>query len=390
MKKLLNNFIFKLIIAVLIGILIGTYSNSTFIQIISTIKYVLGQIIFFSIPLIILGFIAPSIAKLKGNASKLLSYAVLIAYTSSVFAALFSMFAGYSIIPKLSIISNNVATKKLPELLFKLDIPPIMSVMSALILALFLGLATAWTKSDLIEKLLNQFQNIVLSIVEKIIIPILPIFIATNFSCLAYEGGISTQLPIFFKIIILVIIGHFIWLTVLYSIAGIISKENPLDVVKNYGPAYLTAVGTMSSAATLPVALTCAKKSKVLRKDIVDFAIPLCANIHLCGSVLTEVFFIMTVSQLLYGNLPSLSTMILFIVLLGIFAIGAPGVPGGTVIASLGLITGILGFNEAGTALILTIFALQDSFGTACNVTGDGAIALMLTRVKSNNVCETV
>lgn len=144
----------------------------------------------------------------------------------------------------------------------------------------------------------------------------------------------------------------------------------------------------MSSAATLPVALKCAKKSKVLRDDIADFAIPLCANIHLCGSVLTEVFFIMTVSQLLYGKLPNLSTMILFIVLLGIFAIGAPGVPGGTVMASLGLITGVLGFTEAGTALILTIFALQDSFGTACNVTGDGAIALMLTRVKGKNDTE--
>ncbi|MCR1158495.1 dicarboxylate/amino acid:cation symporter [Clostridium botulinum] len=388
MKKLFNNFIFKLIVAVLIGVLIGTYSNNNFIQIISTIKYVLGQIIFFSIPLIILGFIAPSIAKLKGNASKLLSYAVLIAYSSSVFAALFSMFAGYNIIPKLSIVSNNTVTKELPDLLFKLDIPPIMSVMSALVLALFLGLATAWTKSDLVEKLLVQFQNIILSIVERIIIPILPIFIATNFACLAYEGGISKQLPIFFKVIIIVIIGHFIWLTVLYSIAGIVSKENPWEVAKNYGPAYLTAVGTMSSAATLPVALKCAKKSKVLRDDIADFAIPLCENIHLCGSVLTEVFFIMTVSQLLYGKLPNLSTMILFIVLLGIFAIGAPGVPGGTVMASLGLITGVLGFTEAGTALILTIFALQDSFGTACNVTGDGAIALMLTRVKGKNDAE--
>ena len=202
MKKLFNNFIFKLIIAVLIGILIWTYSGNNFIQIISTIKYVLGQIIFFSIPLIILGFIAPSIAKLKGNASKLLSYAVLIAYSSSVFAALFSMFAGYNIIPKLSIVSNNTLTKELPDLLFKLDIPPIMSVMSALVLALFLGLATAWTKSDLVEKLLEQFQNIILSIVERIIIPILPIFIATNFACLAYEGGISKQLPIFFKVII--------------------------------------------------------------------------------------------------------------------------------------------------------------------------------------------
>ncbi|MEG1002763.1 dicarboxylate/amino acid:cation symporter [Clostridium sp.] len=381
MKKLFNNLIFKLLIGVVIGILIGSYASESVIGVVVTIKYILGQIIFFAVPLIILGFIAPSIAKLKENASKLLGYAVLIAYLSSVFAALLSMVAGYNIIPKLSIAADNTALKELPELLFKLDIPPIMSVMSALALALLLGLATGWTKADLVEKLLDQFQNIVLSIVNRVIIPILPFFIAANFAALSYEGGLSTQLPVFFEVILIVLVGHFIWLSVLYIIGGIISKENPWDVVKYYGPAYLTAVGTMSSAATLPVALECARKSKALREDIVDFAVPLCANIHLCGSVLTEVFFIMTVSQILYGKLPSLSTMILFILLLGIFAIGAPGVPGGTVMASLGLIISVLAFDEAGTALILTIFALQDSFGTACNVTGDGAITLMLTGI---------
>ncbi len=152
-----------------------------------------------------------------------------------------------------------------------------------------------------------------------------------------------------------------------------------MEVIKHYGPAYLTAIGTMSSAATLGVALKCAHKSKNLRSDMVDFGIPLFANIHLCGSVLTEVFFVMTVSKVLYGKIPSVGTMILFVLLLGIFAIGAPGVPGGTVMASLGLITGILGFDANGTALILAIFALQDSFGTACNVTGDGALTLILT-----------
>ncbi|HHD2752917.1 TPA: dicarboxylate/amino acid:cation symporter [Clostridium perfringens] len=381
MKKLFNNLIFKLILGVILGIIIGTYSSEGLMSAIVTIKYVLGQIIFFSVPLIILGFIAPSIAKLKENASKLLGYAVLIAYLSSVFAATLSMIAGYALIPKLSIVSNISSLKELPELIFKLDIPPVMSVMSALALALLLGLAVGWTKADLVEKLLDQFQDIVLSIVNKIIIPILPFFIATNFAALAYEGGLSTQLPVFFKVILIVLFGHFIWLTVLYLIGGLISKENPWEVVKYYGPAYLTAVGTMSSAATLPVALEAAKKSKALREDIVDFAIPLCSNIHLCGSVLTEVFFVMTVSQILYGKIPSLPTMILFILLLGVFAIGAPGVPGGTVMASLGLIISVLAFDEAGTALMLTIFALQDSFGTACNVTGDGAIALMLTGI---------
>ena len=150
-------------------------------------------------------------------------------------------------------------------------------------------------------------------------------------------------------------------------------------MLRHYGPAYLTAVGTMSSAATLAVALQCANKSSVLRKDMVSFGVPLFANIHLCGSVLTEVFFCMTISQMLYGAMPELPVMILFCLLLGIFAIGAPGVPGGTVMASLGLVTGVLGFDATGTALILTIFALQDSFGTACNVTGDGALTLFLT-----------
>ena len=215
--------------------------------------------------------------------------------------------------------------------------------------------------------------------VTKIIIPILPFFIASTFCGLAYEGTITKQFPVFIKVIIIVMIGHYIWMALLYGVAGAYSGKNPIEVVKHYGPAYITAVGTMSSAATLAVALRCAKKSSVLRKDMVDFGIPLFANIHLCGSVLTEVFFVMTVSKILYGALPDMMTMVLFCVLLGVFAVGAPGVPGGTVMASLGLITGVLGFDATGTALMLTIFALQDSFGTACNVTGDGALTLMLT-----------
>ena len=169
-------------------------------------------------------------------------------------------------------------------------------------------------------------------------------------------------------------------MTLLYSIAGAYAKKNPMNIVKHYGPAYMTAVGTMSSAATLSVALECARKSEpTIREDMVDFGIPLFANIHLCGSVMTETFFVMAVSKMLYNEFPSVEKMILFCLLLGVFAIGAPGVPGGTVMASLGLITGVLGFDETGTALMLTIFALQDSFGTACNVTGDGALALILT-----------
>ncbi|PRR76870.1 Sodium:dicarboxylate symporter family protein [Clostridium liquoris] len=381
MGKVKDSLVLKLFIAVIGGIILGLVSSEGVIGVVMTIKYVLGQVIFYCVLLVIIGFIAPSIVKMRSNASKMLGIAVVIAYISSIGAATFSAISGYAIIPKLSITSNAEGLKKLPEIVFQLDIPPIMSVMTALITAVLIGLATAWTNSDLIEKLLDQFQNIMLSIVTRVVIPILPYFIATTFAGLAYEGSITKQLPVFLIVILLVIIGHIIWLTLLYIIGGAMSKKNPLEVVKHYGPAYLTAIGTMSSAATLPVALKCARKSSVLRDDMVDFAIPLCSTIHLCGSVLTETFFVMTVSKIVYGTLPPVAQMVQFIILLGIFAIGAPGVPGGTVMASLGLITGILGFNDSAVALVLTIFALQDSFGTACNATGDGAIALMLTGI---------
>ena len=343
-------------------------------------RYILSQVINFCVPLIIIGFIAPSITKLGSSASRMLGVALVCAYASSVLAALFSMGAGYGLIPHLSIASQAGDLKELPEMVFQLDIPPVMEVMSALVLSVLIGLAAAWTKAKNTIRLLEEFQKMILLIVTKVVIPILPFFIAATFCTLSYEGTITKQLPVFIQVIIIVLIGHYIWLALLYGVAGIYCRTNPLKVLKNYGPAYITAIGTMSSAATMAVALKCAKKSEpALRDDMVDFGIPLFANIHLCGSVLTEVFFVMTVSKILYGSLPDLGTMVLFCFLLGVFAIGAPGVPGGTVMASLGLITGVVGFDETGTALILTIFALQDSFGTACNITGDGALTMILT-----------
>ena len=379
MKKIAQSLPVRLLAGVIIGIAVGLISNESFMNIIVTVKHLLGQVITFCVPLIVIGFIAPSITRLGKNASKMLTIALIIAYVSSVGAALFSMAAGYGLIPHLSIVSTVDGLKELPEVIFALEIPQIMSVMSALVFSVLVGLAVTWTKAERTAELLEEFQKIVLEIVTRVIIPILPIFIACTFCSLSYEGTITKQLPVFLKVIIIVMIGHFIWMTLLYTLAGIYSGKNPMEVVKHYGPAYITAVGTMSSAATLAVALRCARKSSVLREDMVNFGIPLFANIHLCGSVLTEVFFVMTVSQILYGSIPSLGTMVLFCLLLGVFAIGAPGVPGGTVMASLGLITGILLFNDTGTALMLTIFALQDSFGTACNVTGDGALTLILT-----------
>ena len=378
--KFLTSLPMKLLLGVIAGIAVGQFAGVALMNVVVTVRYILGQLILFCVPLIIIGFIAPSITRLGNNASKMLGVAVTIAYISSIGAALFSMAAGYIMIPNLSIVTNVEGLQALPDLVFKLDIPPIMSVMSALALSMCLGLAAAWTKAKSITNALEEFQLIVLAIVTKIVIPLLPFFIAFTFCSLSYEGSITKQLPVFIQVILIVMVGHYIWMALLYGLAGIYTGKNPFDIIKNYGPAYITAVGTMSSAATLAVALRCAKKSEPpLRDDMVDFGIPLFATIHLCGSVLTEVFFVMTISKILYGAIPPIETMVLFCLLLGIFAIAAPGVPGGTVMASLGLITGILGFDDSGTALMLTIFALQDSFGTACNVTGDGALTLMLT-----------
>ena len=392
MKKLLKSLPFRLLVGVILGIVIGLALSSAetagvaaglvsgALNVIVSVKYILGQLITFCVPLIVIGFIAPSITKLGNNASRMLGVAIIIAYVSSIGAALFSMSAGYVIIPNLSIVSEVEGLKALPAAVFQLDIPQIMPVMSALVFSVLLGLAATWTKAKTITAVLDEFQKIVLEVVTKVVIPVLPWFIALTFCGLAYEGTITKQLPVFITVVLIVMVGHFIWMALLYGIGGAYSGKNPFDVIRNYGPAYITAVGTMASAATLAVALRCAKKSEpTLRGDMVDFGIPLFANIHLCGSVLTEVFFVMTVSKVLYETIPSVGTMIIFCLLLGVFAIGAPGVPGGTVMASLGLITGVLGFDATGTALMLTVFALQDSFGTACNVTGDGALTMILS-----------
>ena len=376
--KILKSLPFRLLLAIAIGIGVGQFLSKDAMTVVVTIKYILGQMINFCVPLIIIGFIAPSITQMGSGATRMLFVALLLAYLSSLLSSLLSAGAGYAIIPHLNIVSDTKALRELPEVAFQLDIPQIMPVMSALVVSVLLGLAAVWTKAKTITTVLQEFQEIVLALVKRVVIPILPLFIAVTFCTLSWEGTIR-QLPIFLEVILIVLVGHYIWLAVLYGAASLYSRKSGLEILRHYGPAYLTAIGTMSSAATLCVALECARKSKNLRRDMVDFGIPLFANIHLCGSVLTESFFVMTVSMILYGQLPKLGSMLLFCFLLGVFAIGAPGVPGGTVMASLGLITSILGFNTDGTALMLAVFALQDSFGTACNVTGDGALTLILT-----------
>ena len=386
------SLIIKLLIGIVAGSLIGTYlGNNTqsplhhIMDAVVSLRYIFGQIIFFLVPLVIVGFITPAIVRLGQNASKILFTAVAIAYLSSIGAAFFSTVSGYAIIPHLSIATSTEPLRSLPEIVFRLDIPPLFSVMSALILALFFGVAITWTRSEKTAALFAELERIMSSLVVRIMIPILPFFVGMSFLGLAYEGSLSLHLPVFISMVLIVLVGHFIWLAVLYGIGGLLSGRNPMEVFRYYAPAHLTAVGTMSSAATLPVALECARKSRVLSKNLVEFMIPLGSTVHLCGSVLTETFFCMTLHLMLYGTLPSVGVMILFCLLLGIFAVGAPGVPGGTVVASLGIVTGVLGFDQNGVALLIAIFALQDSFGTACNITGDGALTLMLEGIFNRN-----
>lgn len=384
-KKLIQNTIFKLLLGVITGLIAGNYLTPGSLQVILSVKYFTGQLIFFLVPLIVIGFVVSSITKLQNGSTKIVGFALLIAYLSSLGAGFFSSFLGYQIIPHMVIENKVVPLNKVPATLFELSIPPIFSVMTALVLALMIGMGILVTQAKELERIFDQFKDIVLWLVNKVLIPILPLFIASNFAILSYQGSIQTQLPIFVKVILIVIVAHFLWLTFLYTLAGIYHKTNPLKVLKHYPPVYLTALGTMSSAATMGIALKAANDSKVMNPSITNFTIPFFSNTHLCGAVVTEVFFVLTVSQVLYGELPDFATMSLFIVLLGIFAVGAPGVPGGTVIASLGLITNVLGFDEAGIALIVTIFALQDSFGTACNITGDGALSMMVDKYAKKN-----
>lgn len=385
-------------LVLLLGIIIGgaigiwAWNNKSMafagnlMQVIVCAHRLMGQFVSFCVPLIVLGFICPSITKMGQNAGRLLGIALITAYLSSILAATMSAIAGYALVPNLGIQSMDAFERELPKAIFTLDIPQIMPVITALVLSIVIGLAAVWTNAKNTIDLLAEFQNIVLDIVNKIVIPILPFYIGTTFATLGYNGTLE-QFPVFIKAIIIVMLGHYIWMTILYLIAGAYSGKNPLEVVRHYGPAYLTAVGTMSSAATLSVALECANKSKVLRKDLVGFGIPLFANIHLCGSVLTETFFCFIIHLIIFGKLPTVGTMVLFIILFGIFAVGAPGVPGGTVVASLGIVESVICANAGATpeqtalftGTLLAIFALQDSFGTACNVTGDGALTLFLT-----------
>ncbi|MCL2874527.1 MAG: dicarboxylate/amino acid:cation symporter [Defluviitaleaceae bacterium] len=380
MSNFFKSLPFKLLVAIGIGLLIGLNASEGVIDVVMSIRHISSQIVMFCVPLITIGAVAPSIARMGKNASKLLGFSLVLAYASAAAAAVFAITAAFSIIPLFTIADEVEALRSLPSMTFELNIPPIMATMSALVLALMIGLSVVWTESKNFANLLEEFYNMVMMIVRKVIIPILPIFIGATFAVLAYDGRFTHRLPVFLPVILLIIALHFTWIGILYIIAAAYTKKKPIDVIRHYGPAWFTAAGTMSSAATLPVALRCASNSKILDKNMVNFGIPLFSYIHMPGSVISILTLSSAVSLVLYGQLPELGTMLLFASLVCVFAVAAPGVPGGVLMASMGLITAILGFGEDGTALMLAIFALQDSFGTACNISSDGPQIMVLSK----------
>ena len=361
--------------------MVGFYVPLTGVELLFTVKELIGQIISFTIPLIILFFIASGIAGLPKGSGHLLGKTVGFAYSSTVIAGTLAFLLVSAVIPFLSggiTFEAEVATEI--GSFIDIEIPPLMGVMTALATAFIFGIGMSQLELDTLKKVSDQGRDVIDALLSKVIIPALPFYIAGVFAEMTVAGTVVDTLQTFGVVLIAALVMHWLWLSVLYIATGILLKRNPLELVKNMLPAYFTALGTMSSAATIPVSLQSSKANNV-KEDVANFTVPLCATIHLSGSTITIVTCAMAVMFLSPGmEVPSLMGMLPFIFMLGVVMIAAPGAPGGAVMSALGLLTSMLGFNEGAVALMIALYLAQDSFGTACNVTGDGIIALWVDR----------
>lgn len=374
----------KLIIAIILGIIIGNFAPAWVVRILATFNSLFGNFLGFAIPLIIIGFVAPGIGDLGEEAGKLLAITAGIAYGSTIISGALAYFTSSIVLPMFLTpgVLNVAATNPEEALLqayFEVDMPPIFGVMTALLIAFTLGLGIAAIKGDTIKRFMSEFQSIVEKLISSIIIPLLPFHILGIFANMTYAGQVATILSVFARVFVMVILLHITVLIIQFIIGGAVAGGNPFRLLKNMVPAYFTAVGTQSSAATIPVTLEQTKKNGV-QDGIADFVIPLCATIHLSGSTITLVSCSMAI-MMLNGMTTSFRVMFPFILMLGVTMVAAPGVPGGAVIAALGLLETMLGFPSAMLSLMIALYVAQDSFGTATNVTGDGAIALMVNRI---------
>ena len=374
----------KLIIAIILGIIIGRFGIEWIVRILATFNSIFGNFLNFIIPLIIIGFVAPGIGDLGESAGKLLAITAAIAYGSTIFSGALAYFTSSIVLPTfLKVGALNIGAANPEEGLlspyFEIDMPPMFGVMTALLLAFTLGLGIAAIKKDTIKNFMNEFQEIIEKVVANVIIPLLPFHIAGIFANMTYAGQVATILSVFSRVFVMVILLHIAVLIIQFVVGGAVAGGNPFRFLKNMVPAYLTALGTQSSAATIPVTLEQTKKNGV-QDEVADFVIPLCATIHLSGSTITLVSCSMAV-MMLNGMPVNFGIMFPFILMLGITMVAAPGVPGGAVMAALGLLETMLGFPQTMLSLMIALYIAQDSFGTATNVTGDGAIALIVNRI---------
>ncbi|MCR3969086.1 MULTISPECIES: dicarboxylate/amino acid:cation symporter [Aeromonas] len=373
--------VLKLIAGILAGLLLGLYAPEWVARVLFTAKTVIGQLITFTIPLIILFFIMSGIASLPKNSGKLLGKTVALSYCSTILAGLFAFTVASHLIPQLTTAAEpTTATAIKLASYVNLEIPPLFGVMSALAAAFVFGIGISATQATDLRRVADQGRDIIDRLLAKVIIPLLPFYIAGVFVEMTVEGTVFATLKTFGVVLVMAILMHWIWLSVLFIGTGLALGRSPAQLIKNMLPAYFTALGTMSSAATIPVALQSSKNNGV-SDGIANFTVPLCATIHLCGSTITLVTCataVMFLSEHL--AIPGIETMLPFIMMLGVIMIAAPGAPGGGVMSALGLLTSMLGFGEASIALMIALYLAQDSFGTACNVTGDGVIALWADR----------
>lgn len=384
MKRIKMSLLLKIVIAILAGIGCSYFFPEALTRIFVTFNSLFGNFLNFIIPLLILGLIAPGIAELGRGAGRMLGVTTLIAYGSTVLSGFFSYgvcgMAYPHILERGSFVAGGVIDSVGGiEPYFVIEMPPVFGVMSALILSFVIGLALASIKGNVFRTMLCEFREVIMLVIRRVIIPLLPLYIFGIFLKMGAEGTVMMIVGLFLKVIIVIFILHVALLLIQFLVAGAVSGKNPLVCLKNMLPAYMTALGTQSSAATIPVTLAQAKKNGV-RAEVADFVIPLCGTIHLSGSTLKIVACTLAIS-FMTGMPTDLGLYAEFIFMLGITMVAAPGVPGGAIMASLGIIGSILGFDEDMQGLMIALYIAMDSFGTACNVTGDGAIALIVDRI---------
>lgn len=385
MKKL--GLLPKIVMAIALGIGAGLIFPENVIRIFATFNGLFGNFLGFAIPFIIIGFIAPGIASLGKGAGKLLGITTTIAYISTIVAGLLAFVTATFLYPiilqKQGLQKFENPEEALLKPFFQVEMPPVMGIMSALLLAFILGLGLASIKGTTLQTAMVDFKEIVELVIEKVIIPLLPFHIFGIFANMTQGGQVSAIMSVFIKVFAMIIILHLLYLLIQYTVAGTAAKRNPLKMLKEMAPAYMTALGTQSSASTIPVTLKHARRIGA-REKVADFSVPLLATIHLSGSTITLVSCGMAV-MLLQGQEATFAEMMPFILMLGVTMIAAPGVPGGAVMAALGLLESMLGFSDTMLSLMIALYLAQDSFGTATNVTGDGALTVLADKLSGRS-----